>query len=233
MLRRVKLLNLDLFNDLFKSTKENNTIQSFIKELGEALENNFANNERNEVSLIQKILDGRTLTAKYRDEINVQRHEIINKYSKENAEQGEFYYVYSKRSDNTYGIVMHKNGESGINIEIKESELPKDAGIDCVLRKENGKFVLDKYATEKLQTELTEMINRLLKEQTNNLEAKRVDDHIYEFVEKSGNIVELIDETDYTGECFEEIDFPEELLDKATQGTKFKYTNGEYQLIDN
>lgn len=223
-------MNLDLFKDLIKSTKENDIVQNFVKELGECLENKLSDNERNQIPLVQKILDGRILTTRYRDEINIQRHDIINNYSKEHSEQGEFYYVYNKRSNNTYGIVSHKNGEDGVNIGIKESQLPEGAGVDSVLREKNGKYTLDEVATEELQEELTEMINRLLDEQENRLEAQRIEGHFYEFVVKSGDIVELIDVTNNTGECFEEIDFPCELLDKATQGTMLQYVNGRYQL---
>lgn len=226
-------MNLDLINNLIKSTKENNAIQNFIKELGEFLENNIGNNERNKEPLLQKILAGRTLTTRYRDEINIKRNDIINNYSKEHSEQGELYYVYNKRSDNTYGIVSHKNGELGTNIGVKESKMPKDAGVDSVLRMKNGKFVIDKRATEELQTELTEMINDLLEEQENRLNAQRVEGHIYEFVEKTGNIVELTDLTTNTGECFEEISFPSELAENATRGTKFQYVNEEYKLVNN
>ena len=226
-------MNLDLINNLIKSTKENNAIQNFIKELGEFLENNIGNSERNEEPLLQKILAGRTLTTRYRDEINIRRHDIINNYSKEHSEQGELYYVYSKKADNTYGIVSHKNGESGTNLKLEESDMPKDAGADSVLRMKNGKFVLDKQATEELQTELTEMINDLLEEQENRLDTQRIEGHIYEFVEKTGNIVELTDLTNNTGECFEEIAFPTELAEIATQGNKFRYINGEYQILNN
>lgn len=219
-------MNLDLFNNLGKSIKESNIIQNFVKELGEFLENNL---ERNDESLVQNILNGRTLTTKYRDKINVQRHEMINNYSKEHSK--EFYYVYSKRSDNTYGVVRHKNGETGSNIGIKGSELPKGAGVDCVLRAENGKFVLDKDATKEIQQELTEMINKLLEEQENRLKEQRVEGHIYEFVEKSGNAVLLTDVTKDTRECFEEINFPSELLKGVKQGDKFQYINGEYKNI--
>lgn len=227
------MLNLDLFNNLINSTKENNVIQSFIKELGEFLENNLCNNERNQEPLVQKILDGRTLTTRYRDIISLKRHDIITNYSKENSAQGEFYYVYSKGNDNTYGVVMHKNEESGSDIWVKESQLPKGAGIDSVLRVKNGRFVLDKDATEEIQEELTDMINSLLEEQTNRLESQRVEGNIYSFVEKAGDTVELVNETNYTGECFEEIDFPSELANKATQGDMFQYVNGEYQLVNN
>lgn len=226
-------MNIDLFNNLLNTAKENNIIQSFIKELGEFLENSLGNNGRNEESLVQKILNGRTLTSRYRDKINIERYNIITNYSKENSAQGELYYVYSKGTDNTYGVVMHKNEESGSDIWVKESELPKGAGIDSVLRVKDGRFVIDKEVTQELQEQLTEMINSLLEEQANKLESQRIEGHIYEFIEKAGDTVELIDVTDYTGECFEEIDFPSELANKATKGTKFKYVNGEYQLINN
>ena len=55
-------MNLDLFKDLIKSTKENDIVQSFIKELGDCLKNNLNNNERNQIPLVQKILDGRILS---------------------------------------------------------------------------------------------------------------------------------------------------------------------------
>lgn len=219
-------MNLNLFNNLINNSKENNIFQKFIEELNKFLEDN----ERNQVLLVQKILNGRALTTKYRDEINIERHDIINNYSKENSKQGEFYYVYNKRSDNTYGIVSHKNGEAGINIVVKESELPKGAGVDSVLKVKNGKLVLYKDATEKIQKELTEMINKLLEEQASRLEMQRVEGYLYRFVEKTGDTVWLINETNYTGECFEEVDFPNELLESATEGTIFQYINGEYQL---
>ena len=67
-------MNLDLFKDLIKSTKENDIVQNFVKELGECLENKLSDNERNQIPLVQKILDGRILTTRYRDEINIKRN---------------------------------------------------------------------------------------------------------------------------------------------------------------
>ena len=187
---------------------------------------NLENNEINEQSLIQKTLNGRTLTTRYRDKINIERQNIINDYSKKH---GEIYYIYNKRADNHYGIVSHKNGEADLDIWVKESKLPKGAGVDSVLREENGKFVLDKSATAEIQQEFTGMINKLLKEQEDRLKELRVEGHVYEFVENSGNAVLLNDVTRDTGECFEEIDFPSELLKGVKQGDKLQYINGEYQ----
>lgn len=226
-------MNLDLFKDLIKSTKENDIVQNFIKELGETLENKVNNNERNQVVMIEKMLNGRKLTTKYRDEINIQRHDIISNYSKRESGQEELYYVYSKSSDNTYGIVTHKDGKSGPDMWIKENELPAGAGVDSVLREKSGKYVLDEVATEELQSEIAQMIDKLLAQQDKELKEQRVEGHFYEFVEKSGDTVLLIDTTKNDGNCFEEIDFPSDALNTATEGSTFQYINGEYKSCTN
>ena len=83
-------MNLDLFKDLIKSTKENDIVQSFIKELGDCLKNNLNNNERNQIPLVQKILDGRILTTRYRDEINMTSRKAIATNSKIHSNQMDF-----------------------------------------------------------------------------------------------------------------------------------------------
>lgn len=222
-------MNLDLFNNLINSTKENKIVQNFIKELGEFMEKNLENNEGEKETLLEKILDGRTLTSKYRDEINVQRCDIITNYSIQNSEKGEFYYVYSKGEDNKYGLVMHKNEKSGADIWINESELPEGVGVDCVLRQENGKFVLDKESTYDIQKRLSNMMEGLINEQDFNLEKYRIEGHIYEVLGKTNNTVELIDLTANTGECFEEVNFPKEFFESDKYGNTFQYVDGKYR----
>lgn len=221
-------MNLDLFNNLINSTKENKIVQNFIKELGEFMEKNLGNDEGEKETLLEKVLDGRTLTSKYRDEINVQRCDIITNYSIQNSEKGEFYYVYSKGEDNKYGLVMHKDEKSGADIWVNESELPEGVGVDCVLRQRNGKFVLDKESTYDIQKRLSNMMKGLINEQDFNLEKYRIEGHIYEVLGKTNNTVELIDLTANTGECFEEVDFPKEFFESEKYGKTFKYVDGEY-----
>ena len=79
---------------------------------------------------------------------------------------------------------------------------------------------------------MTEMINSLLKEQNEMLEAQRIEGHLYEFVEEGKNKVWLIDITLDNGECIEEFDFPEEILESAKPGDVFQYVNGEYKIND-
>lgn len=226
----LQILNLDLFNNLINNTKENNVVQKFIKELGEYMEETLCNNELGKETLLQKILDGKNLTARYRDKINIQKCDIITNYSIQNSEKGEFYYVYSKGEDNRYGVVMHKNEKLGSDIWINKSQLPKGAGVDCVLRQKNGKFVLDKESTYEIQKKLSNMIEDLIIEQDVNLEKYRVEGHIYKLLGKTEETIELIDITANTGECFEEIYFPKEILDKAISGTILQYVDGKYQL---
>lgn len=219
-------MNLDLFKNLINSTKENNIVQNFINELGEALEKN---SERNEITLVDKMLNGRKLTASYRDKINIEKGNIISNYSKKTSDKGDLYYIYSRNLNNTYNVGIEKDGIYQGDIEVQEEELPMGAGVDSILRVKNGRYLLDEKATEVVQEELIELINRLLEEQDKTLKEQRVEKHLYEFVERSGDSAWLINKTNYTGECFEEIDFPKEVLNKAKEGDIFEYVNGQYQ----
>lgn len=219
-------MNLDLFKNLINSTKENNIVQNFINELGEALEKN---SERNEITLVDKMLNGRKLTASYRDKINIEKGNIISNYSKKTSDKGDLYYIYSRNLNNTYNVGIEKDGIYQGDIEVEEEELPMGAGVDSILRVKNGRYLIDEKATEVVQEELIELINRLLEEQDKTLKEQRVEKHLYEFVERSGDSAWLINKTNYTGDCFEEIDFQKEALNKAKEGDIFEYVNGQYQ----
>lgn len=124
---------------------------------------------------------------------------------------------------------MHKNEKSGADIWINKSDLPEGAGVDCVLRQRNGKFVLDKDATFDIQKKLSNMMEGLIQEQDFNLEKYRIEDHIYEVLGRTNNTVELIDLTANTGECFEEVDFPKEFFESEKYGKIFQYIDGKYR----
>ncbi|MBQ2835952.1 MAG: hypothetical protein IJE68_03875 [Clostridia bacterium] len=220
-------MNLDLFNNLINNTKEDNVIQSFIKELGEFLENT----KKAPVSIVQKIQDERKLTTEYRDKFNIERNKILNSYAKKTSDKGTMYYVYSKNSkkDDIYNLCICEEGKSHEINTVKENQLPKGAGVASVLREENGKYVLDKEATEEVLEQLTQIADQLLEEQTQQLNAYRIEGHSYEVVENLGDRVFLIDISANNCDCFEEIDFPEDLMEQATEGTIFKYIKGKYQ----
>lgn len=230
-------MNLDIFNKLINNGRENNIIQGFIKELGKALDktishNNLSDEDRNELSLLQRVQEKEKLTTSYRDKMHVKRNNILNNYAQETLDRGEMYFIYSKnsRKDDTYNLCLCEDGKSNQVIEVAEKDLPKGAGADSVLRIENGEYILDKQGTQDVLEEITEMVKELLEKQTSELKELRSEGHIYEVVEKTGDTVWLMDNTKNDGNCFEEINFNKEALEKAKGGVMYKYTDGEYQI---
>ncbi len=221
-------MNLDILNDLVEEIKKNEGVRNFIKELGESLENKLTNNENNNMSLVQNKLKENTLTTKYRDEINIQKSNIISNYSKNK----EMYYIYNKSSDDMYGIVEYINGKSSEDIWVEAEKIPKEAKVDTVLKKEDNQFIVDKIATKELQEKIIEMINNLIEQQEKELEEKRIEGHLYEFVEKTGDTIWLIDKNNINGNCFEEIKFRKDTFENAKEGNIYQYVNGEYIFID-
>lgn len=221
-------MNLDILNDLVEEIKKNEGVRNFIKELGESLENKLTNNENNNMSLVQNKLKENTLTTKYRDEINIQKSNIISNYSKNK----EMYYIYNKSSDDMYGIVEYINGKSSEDIWVEAEKIPKEAKVDTVLKKEDNQFIVDKIATKELQEKIIDMINNLIEQQEKELEEKRIEGHLYEFVEKTGDTIWLIDKNNINGNCFEEIKFRKDTFENAKEGNIYQYVNGEYIFID-
>lgn len=233
-------MDLNIFNSLNINNKGNDIIQGFIKELSEFLEknitkNNLLNTNGKELSMIEQIQKNQKVTVKYRDKMIIERRNILNNYAKETYEKGTMYFIYDKnsRKENTYNVCICEEGKGHEIIEINKKDLPKEAEIDSVLRIENGKYVLDMEATEQISKKMTEMIDKLLQEQKQYLENNRIEGHIYEVGEKENDRVWLYDITKDVGEGIEEINFPLELLNKVTEGTKLKYENGNYQIYSN
>lgn len=72
--------------------------------------------------------------------------------------------------------------------------------------------------------------NRELSQNEQELEQYRKEGHLYLVTEDRDGKVFLWDLTDKPKNEIEEIDFPNELIDKATEGSVFKYTNGTYEF---
>lgn len=218
-------MNLDLFNKLTNNNTENNIVQKFIKELGEFLEKSSSVNK-------ESILQNEKITTEYRDKINIEKNKILNTYAKETIDEGTMYYIYSKNSKNEfdYNLCICEEGKSNKVIVVQEKELPKNAGIGSILRLKNEKYVLDSKATNEISNQVQEITNKLLEEQSEKLEEYRIEGHSYEVIDKSSDRVWLIDNNKNNEKSFEEIDFPEELLNKVNEGTVVKYINGKYEL---
>ena len=232
-------MNLEIFNSLINKAKESKIVESFLNELNNYLEENLSksnlNNETlnkdNELSLLQKIYNSGKVTVEYRDKMLIERRKIIENYANETDSKGTMYYIYNKDTDdNKYHISICEKEKSREVIEADKKELPKGAGVDSVLRKVNGKYILDLEATKEVAKQISEMVDELLDEQTQSLREWRKEGHVYTVAENTGDRIWLIDSTydNQNGICVEDVEFPKELFDVAKEGTVFRYINGEY-----
>ena len=180
---------------------------------------------------------GEKLTAQYRDRFKIERNKFLNDYAKENEDEGEMYYIYGKNSidSNKYNITNCKEGESNKIIEINTEYLPIDAEEYSVLRIENGNYILDEEATEEVAEEMSDLLQKIIDDQKNEIRKKRIDNHIYLVVEKAEDRIWIYDITNKESnesEEIEEIYISEEFLNKIKEGDKIVYNNGEYRLIN-
>lgn len=227
-------MELDLFDKLLNTTKENKITQSFINELTNFLDN--VNNERN-LSILELVQNDKKITVKYRDKMYIERDNILNNYAKRTVQEGSMCYIYSKSSnkDNNFNLFICEEEKSHEIIQVNQKDLPDGAKIDSVLRIKNGKYILDKEATEEISEEITDMINKLLEEQMQELAEQRIEGHIYEVGEIEKDRVWLFDITDDNKSelnGIEEIDFPKEILNDVTEGAIVEYKNGNYKIYE-
>lgn len=225
---------LNIFNRLINN-KKNNEVQSFIKELNEEInsqKNNIQNTSRKEKSLIQELLEQNKLTTSYRDKMHVERSHILQSYADETAKAGTMYYIYNKDDDeiDMYHLCMCDKANINKVIKIQGKDLPEGAGVDSVLRIDNEKYILDTEATNTVYEKMESMVEQLLQEQTKEIEARRIEGHLYEVVEISSKNITLIDTTKdaNNGECFEELIDTKEKFQNTKEGDIFQYINGEY-----
>ena len=224
-------MELNIFNiNINMDNKNREEVSEFIKELSDYLEKN---NEK-EISILEQVQNNNKLTAIYKDKMFIERNKILSNYAKENQDKGILYYIYNKEEDtNFYHVCICEESKSNIVIEAKKEELPEAASLDTVLRKENGKYIVDTRATFIIRKQTKEMINRLLKEQEKYMQSNRLEGHIYEVGEIENDRVWLYDITKNSingVEAFEEIDFPLELLNKLKEGTQVIYQNERYEI---
>lgn len=235
-------MNLSLVNDLFNNLKENNFVQSFMKELSNYLENTITNSNKifntdfnfNNIHLGDLTLYGEKIIVKYRDKMLTERSEILQKYSESTKEKGEMYYIYDINSDdiNSYNLCICDSKKSHDVITKRIKDLPNGSTLGSVLRKQDMGFVLDTEGTKYVGEEINTMIKKKIEEQHEYLDSKRIDGHTYEVGEKYSGRIWLYDLDSMTNgnmEGIEEIEFPKELYQSAKEGDLFIYQNGKYE----
>ena len=238
-------MNLDLENDLFNNLKEKQFMQNFIKELSNYLEKNLTHNT--EISGVDNTwnnlladnleIGNQKIISKYKDEMLLERTNILQNYALKTKDKGEMYYIYDIDTDgkNTYNLCICETSNSHKVITKKIEDLPEDARLGSVLRKKGEEFVLEKEDTMVIENQINSMIKEKIKKQDQYLDSKRIEGHIYEADEKySGRIwlYDLNNKVDGGIEGIEEIEFPKNLYETAKKGDKFIYQNGEYKKYE-
>lgn len=230
-------MNLNLFNNLNNSIKENETIQNFIKELQEFLEKTTIKDNSSkieEIGILEKIQSERNASIANKNRMNIIMDDVLMQYANNTLDNGNLYFVAGKSSkiENTYIVYKYENGKDSI-INVSAKELPQNAGINSVLRVKRGQYVFDEKTTNDVISKITQMVNDLLDKQNKTLNEYRKEGHLYMVTEKVNDSVFLWDTTNKPDKEVEEVDFPKELKNKATEGAVFKYTNGKYEFYSN
>ena len=235
-------MNLDLVNNLWNDLKENQFVQNFIKELTNYLEKNLISNT--EISETDNIwnnlltdnleIGNKKIISKYKDEMLLERTNILQNYALETKDKGEMYYIYDidTNGKNEYNLCICEPNKSHEVITKKIEDLPEGTSLGSVLRKQGENFILEKEDTRVIEKQINNMINAKIKEQDQYLDSKRKEGHIYEADEKYSGRIWLYDLSNKVSgnlEGIEEIEFPKNLYETAKKGDKFIYQNGEYQ----
>ena len=238
-------MSLDIVNDLFNNLKENKFVQNFIKELSNYLEKKGTNNQEiseandNWCNLLEDNLEinNKKLTSKYKNEMLIERANILQNYAQNTKDEGEMYYIYNMndKDKDTYNLCICDTSKSHEVITKKLEELPSDSKLGSVLRKQDENFILDKNATQTIQKQINNMIQEKIREQDQYLDSKRIEGHVYEVDEKNSGRIWLYDLNNKIGEKLdeiEEIEFPQSLYETAKKGDLFIYQKGEYQKYE-
>ena len=209
-------MNLDIFENLIDKVKENEFIQNFTKELEKNIENSM------QKSMLEKFVSDNKIISEYKDKMLINRNMILQELN-----NNEMYYIYDKKGSD-YLATICESGKSHDVIRISEKDVKSNAKIDSVLRKINDKFELDEETTNIVKIKQEEKFNEILEEQNKIMESRRIDGHIYEYVEGSKDSVWLIDNNLNNGDVFEERQ--QEVFKDAQEGDLFEYIDGKYKI---
>ena len=220
-------------------------MQNFIKELSIYLEKNLstnpgipvANNTWNNLLADNLEIDNKKIISKYRNEMLLERANILQSYALKTKDKGEMYYIYAVNSNNSnyFNLCICESEESHQVIIKSKEELPKGVTLGSVLRKNDMDFVLDQEGTKCVGTEINRMIKEKIEEQHEYLDSKRVEGHIYEADEKYSGRIWLYDLNNKESggiEGIEEIEITPSFYETVKKGDKFIYQNGKYQKYE-
>lgn len=235
-------MNLDSLNIFANELRSKANAKPFIKELSNYLENMEAN-RNGKLPIIEDIISNNKLTTGNKNSIIWKEHNIILKYAKQNFNNKTMYFV--KDNKKTYWLKNEKRYNNDVykvlkiennkieELEMKKQEIPNNIRVNDVFKIKEGKCIIDDTATKELKEEITKMAEKIIEKQNKNLEKYRKEGHLYMVTEELGNNRFLKDLNNLSKVEFEEVDIPQDLLDRATEGMVLKYNNGKYEYYSN
>ena len=222
-------MNLNILKNIINDIKKDDKVQNFLNEL----KNTIENTEEADMGILEKIQSENKISIGTKNQMELKMDEILKEYAKETDEKGDLYFIVEKsKTNNTYTTYKYKLDDDSV-LKIQEDELPQGAIVNTVLRKTDEKYIIDEEATRELENRITNVMQELINEQNRLLKEYRKEGHLYRVSENINNCIFLWDITDKPKMEIEEVDFPEDLLEKATEGAIFEYLDGTYKLKEN
>lgn len=216
-------MKIDFFRDLKNNFRNNNETRDFIKDLLNCLDD-YETNEN--LGLLEQIQQKNKVSTISQNKMLKMQDKILKQYATKTS--NNIYFISSKfETDSAYTIFKYQ-GNKETTLQVHKKQIPIDAKVNSVLIKENGKYILDNQGTKYVKSKVHEMANKILKEQNQNLNKFRKEGHLYMVEEDINNRIYLLDLSDKSNYVIEEVDFPKDLINKATEGSVFKYENGQY-----
>ena len=224
-------MNLNFFNDLEKNnnTEKNpfDKIQDFMEDLSKSL-----SEPSQDIDIVSKIISSHKVTLATENSIYLVREQAIKNYADQTTNLGPLYYVYNKvKNTDRYRVLKIENGTDSM-LEVEKSNLPQDASINSAMRQDNNTFILDKASTESINNRIEDEASKLIEKQNEKINSYKKDGHIYLVTEDINGRIFLYDTTSKPKFEIEEVNFPKELLNLATEGRKFVYKDGTYKLFE-
>ena len=213
---------LNRFNEI-KNTFNENT-QNFLNELKEEMDNP----KKDDLSLLDKIQSENKVSIGTKNKMDSKMDGILKEYANETSEKGDLYFLVEKQ-EFEYVVYKYEPNDDSV-LKINEEDLPENAFVNSALRFIDGKYTIDQEATQELENRIISMANEVIEEQNKILEEYRKEGHLYKVSENINGAIFLHDITDNSSFEVEEVDFPEELKEKAIEGVIFEFVNGEYKL---
>ena len=224
-------MNLNFFNGLEKNNNiEKNPfdkIQDFMEDLSKSL-----SEPSQDIDIVSKIISSHKVTLATENSIYLVREQAIKNYADQTTNLGPLYYVYNKvKNTDRYRVLKIENGTDSM-LEVEKSNLPQDASINSAMRQDNNTFILDKASTESINNRIEDEASKLIEKQNEKINSYKKDGHIYLVTEDINGRIFLYDTTSKPKLEIEEVNFPKELLNLATEGRKFVYKDGTYKLFE-